>query len=352
MKIAVLGFGNIGSGVVETLIKNAEAVAAGAGEAVEIKYICDIRDFSSHPLKDKFITDFNIAANDPEIELVAEMIGGLHPAYDFTKTALENGKHVVTSNKEVVAAKGDELMQLARDRGVRYLYEASAGGTIPILRTITDALRVSEITEINGILNGTTNYILERMKIEDISMAEALKEAQEKGYAEAIPDNDISGADTARKICILAAAAFGSLVDWSIIPCRGIEEITVEDIEEASRNGRSVKLIARAVKLEGGKIHLSVEPMSVISDCPLFSVNGVYNAVLLNVKDCGEMMFYGKGAGRLPTAGAIVADICDIVRHKGCKSDDIIWRRDDSVFVPNLPQDIIDRTELRLGFPV
>ncbi|NLB16449.1 MAG: homoserine dehydrogenase [Clostridiales bacterium] len=352
MKIAVLGFGNIGSGVVETLIKNAGAIAAGAGEPVEVKYICDIRDFSAHPLKDKFITDFNTAANDPEIELVAEMIVGLHPAYDFTKKALENGKHVVTSNKEVVAAKGDELLRIARERGVRYLYEASAGGTIPILRTIADALRVSEITEINGILNGTTNYILERMKIEGISMAEALKEAQEKGYAEAVPDNDISGADTARKICILASAAFGSLVDWSIIPCRGIEGITVEDIEEASKTGRAVKLTARAVKLENGKIHLSVEPMSITPDCPLVSVNGVYNAILLKVKDCGEMMFYGKGAGSLPTAGAVIADICDIVRHKNCSSDDIIWRRDDSVFVADLPREIIEETEKRLGFPI
>ena len=326
INIAILGFGVIGSGVAETLEKRAEMISKAAGDDIFVKYICDLRDFSSHPLKDRFVKDFGAILADPEVSIVAEMIGGLHPAYDFSLAAIKAGKSVVTSNKVVVAAKGDELMTAAAENGVSYLYEASVGGAIPIIRAINDSLSGCEIEEIEGILNGTTNYILARMDEAGLTMDEALKEAQSLGYAEAKPDADISGGDACRKICILAAAAFGTLVDSDKVKITGIEGVTRETISKAKEDGCTVKLIARAVRNGDGSIGLGVSPKEISLTDPLASVNGVYNAVKLKIKDVGDMMFYGKGAGSLPTASAVVADIIDAANKK---TRPAVWKRDD-----------------------
>jgi len=324
INIAILGFGVIGSGVAETLEKRRDRIAKAAGDEINIKYICDLRDFSSHPLKDRFVSDFGVILGDPDVSIVAEMIGGLHPAYDFSLAAIEAGKSVVTSNKVVVAAKGDELQKAAAEHGVSYLYEASVGGAVPIIRAINDSLAGCEIEEIEGILNGTTNYILARMDEAGLTMEEALKEAQSLGYAEAKPDADISGGDACRKICILAAAAFGTLIDSDDVKITGIEGVTRETISKAKEDGCTVKLIARASRSEDGSISLGVSPKEISLDDPLASVNGVYNAVRLRVKDVGDMMFYAKGAGALPTASAVVADIIDAAKKK---TSPAVWTR-------------------------
>ena len=332
---AIIGYGVIGRGVAETVVKNAEKIAASAGDAVGIKYICDLRDFpDDDPMKDKLVKDFGVILNDPGISVVAEMIGGLHPAYDFSKAALEAGKSVVTSNKVVVAAKGDELLRIARENNVSYLYEASAGGAIPIIRAITDSLAGSEITEIDGILNGTTNYILTRMEHGGLTMEDALKEAQRLGYAEAHPEADIGGGDACRKICILAAAAFGTLIDSELVSVKGIENITPEHIARAKADGRAVRLIARAVRCPGGGIQLSVAPAAVRLSDPLASVSDVYNAVKLRIRDVGDMMFYGKGAGSLPTASAVVADMIAAAAGRAMPQK---WDRNDEAYKGAVP---------------
>lgn len=343
--IALLGFGTVGSGVADVLSANSEIIEKQLGEKINIKYILDLREFPEHPLGDRVVHSFDIIENDSSITLVAEMMGGSHPAYDFTVRALKSGKSVVTSNKEVVANFGDELLELAANNNVRYLFEASVGGGIPIIRPINDSLAGDDIYEIDGILNGTTNYILTAMAQDGRDFESALKEAQSLGYAEANPAADIDGIDSCRKICILAALAFGKLVPSNIVPTAGIRGVTAEDIKKAEENGMSVKLIARAIKLPDGKIHISVAPCTVSKSNPLAGITGVYNGIMVRSRIAGDLMFYGQGAGKLPTAGAVMSDIIDIASHPGVQPSQKLWQRDSSCFSDTIPEEIRTKFE-------
>lgn len=310
-KIAILGFGVVGSGVAEVLTENKALIEKKLGETIEMKYILDLRDFPDSPFADRVIHDFNIILNDPEISIVAEMMGGSHPAYDFSKAALLAGKNVVTSNKEVVARFGTELLEIAAQNNVRYLFEASVGGGIPIIRPINNDLVSNKITSIDGILNGTTNYILTQMNENGTSFADALKDAQAKGYAEADPTADVEGLDAARKIVILSSLSFGKCISLEKISCKGITEITAEDFDIAKALGYTIKLIGHAEQIDG-KIYASVSPRFVPLSNPLAHVSDVYNGILIGANMLDKVLFYGKGAGKLPTASAVVADIMDI----------------------------------------
>lgn len=311
-KIAILGFGVVGSGVAEVLTENKRIIESKLNEEIEIKYILDLREFPDSPFADKVIHDFNIILNDPEICIVAEMMGGSHPAYDFSKAALLARKNVVTSNKEVVAKFGTELLEIAQKSNVRYLFEASVGGGIPIIRPINNDLVSNKITSIDGILNGTTNYILTQMNEHGTSFADALKDAQAKGYAEADPTADIEGIDAARKIVILSSLSFGKCISPDKISGEGITNITVEDFAIAKALGYTIKLIGHA-ELIDGKILATVSPRFVPLSNPLAHIGDVYNGILVGANMLDKVLFYGKGAGKLPTASAVVADIMDIV---------------------------------------
>lgn len=311
-KIAILGFGVVGGGVAEVLNENKTLIEKRLGESVEIKYILDLRDFPDSPFADKVIHDFNIILNDPEISIVAEMMGGSHPAYDFSKASLLAGKNVVTSNKEVVAKFGTELLAIAKENNLRYLFEASVGGGIPIIRPINNDLVSNKITSIDGILNGTTNYILTQMNENGTSFTDALKDAQAKGYAEANPTADVEGLDAARKIVILSSLSFGKCISPEKISCKGITNITTEDFEIARTMGYTIKLIGHAEQIDG-KIYASVSPRFVPLSNPLAHISDVYNGILVGANMLDKVLFYGKGAGKLPTASAVVADIMDIV---------------------------------------
>ncbi len=351
INIAVLGFGTIGSGVAEVIKTNAATVAAQAGDEVNIKYILDLRDFPDHELGDRVVHDFNVILNDPEVSIVAEMMGGSHPAYDFSIAALKAGKNVVTSNKEVVANFGCELLAAAKENGVRYLFEASVGGGIPIIRGLTTSLAGNEICEINGILNGTTNYILTQMKTYGKTMEEALREAQAKGYAEANPDADILGIDACRKICILSALSFGELVASDLVKTEGITNITTADVEKAEANGQSIKLVARARRNDEGKLYMAVSPVAVNNSNPLSTVNDVFNAILVRGNTLGDVMFYGAGAGSLPTASAVVADIIDICRCLGNQPEQQQWVKSTNVTSEMTDAELADYTA-RVGMPL
>ncbi len=313
--IAIMGHGIVGSGVAEVLIKNADLIEKRAKNGVNIKYILDLREFPGLSYSEKFTKDFNVILNDPEIRVVAEVMGGLHPAYEFTKALLEAGKSVVTSNKELVAEKGSELLKIAEDRNVNYLFEASVGGGIPVLRPIVQCLSANDIFEVQGILNGTTNYIMTQMVTKGVSFQEALSEAQRLGYAEKDPTADIEGHDACRKICILAALAFGKHVNPNTIYTEGITKITSADTAYADFAGCVIKLIGRARKTEDGKCFVTVYPAMVSRKHVLAPVDDVFNAVLVRGDAVGDVMFYGRGAGKLPTASAVVADIVDCVKH-------------------------------------
>lgn len=310
-KIAILGFGVVGSGVAEVLTENKDIIEKKLGETLEIKYILDLRDFPDSPFADKVIHDFNIILNDPEISIVAEMMGGSHPAYDFSKAALLAGKNVVTSNKEVVSSFGTELLEIATQNNVRYLFEASVGGGIPIIRPLNNDLVSNKITSIDGILNGTTNYILTQMNENGTSFEDALKDAQAKGYAEADPTADVEGLDAARKIVILSSLSFGKCISPKKISCKGISDITTEDFEIAKSLGYTIKLIGHAEEIDS-KIYASVSPRFVPLSNPLAHISDVYNGILVGANMLDKVLFYGKGAGKLPTASAVVADIMDI----------------------------------------
>jgi len=316
INIAVIGFGVIGSGVVEIIEQNKNIISKEINEDINVKYILDIRDFSNHPMKDKFVSDFETILNDPEISVVAEMIGGQHPAYDYSAAAMKAGKSVVTSNKEVVAYRGAELLKIAAENGVSYLFEASVGGGIPIIRPLKLSLAGNRILSVNGILNGTTNYILTRMENDGKTMQEALSEAQAKGYAEANPSADINGPDTCRKICILAAMAFGKIVSPDKVSTTGITDITLRDINDAKKLGRAVKLLGRTEKLEDGRIMLIVAPFMVPQSNPISGIFDVFNGIMVDGESVGELMFYGKGAGKMPTASAVLSDIIEVVNGK------------------------------------
>ncbi len=313
MKIAILGFGTVGSGVYEILKKNGDLIGRRANEEISIKYIVELRDFSSHPDAALFTNNYNTVLDDKEVSVVVEMIGGVNVAYNFTKSAILAGKNVVTSNKALVAAHGAELFALAKENGVHYLYEASVGGGIPIIRPIGNCLAANRIKRVMGILNGTTNYILTKMIEEGRSFDKALSEAQQKGYAEADPSADIEGHDTCRKIAILSSLIFGKNVDYTRISTEGINTIEPEDVEYAQALDCSIKLIGMA-RIGEDKVFARVSPMLISNDNPLAGVSDVYNAVMLTGDSVGDVMLYGSGAGKLPTASAVVSDIIDIAR--------------------------------------
>ena len=314
-KIAILGYGVVGSGAAEVLTQNKSIIEAKTGETVSIKYILDLRDFPGDKFEDLVIHDFNIILNDPEVDIVAEMMGGSHPAYDFSKACLEAGKSVVTSNKEVVANFGAELLEIAKKNGVSYMFEASVGGGIPVIRPMIRDLSSNNINEVSGILNGTTNYILTKMDTEGADFADVLRDAQKKGYAEANPAADVEGIDAARKIAILAALSYGKLINPSKLHTEGITAVTRADVDAARSMGYAIKLIGHAEKLDG-RILAMVSPRLVPSSNPLSAINDVFNGILVNGDMVGDVMFYGPGAGKLPTASAVCADIVDIMSHK------------------------------------
>ncbi len=323
--IAILGFGVVGGGTAEVLTENQKLIAERLGEEVSIKYILDLREFPEHPLGDRVVHDINIILNDPEVVLVAEMMGGSHPAYEFTCSALRAGKSVVTSNKEVVATFGAELLALARENGVSYLFEASVGGGIPIIRPLQTDLASNEILSVSGILNGTTNFILTKMKNEGAAFADVLREAQAKGYAEANPAADVEGKDAARKIVILAALSFGVLLDPNAIPTIGITCVTQEHTALADKLGCAVKLIGHTERIDG-RIYAAVSPYLVPAANPVSHVDDVFNGILVDANMLGRALFYGAGAGKLPTASAVVADIIDILSHKASERRLPQWR--------------------------
>lgn len=314
MKIAVMGYGTIGSGVVEVLRINKEKIAKRAGEPVEVKYILDLREFPGDPMEDAIVHDYQTIANDPEIGIVVETMGGVEPAYTFVKAMLEAGKQVTTSNKNLVAAKGAELIKIAREHGVNFQFEASVGGGIPIIRPLNKCLTADEIEEITGILNGTTNYMLTKMSDEGADFDEVLKDAQAKGYAEKDPTADIEGHDPCRKIAILTSLVAGKQIDFEDIHCEGITKITAVDIKYAKAMDRSIKLLASSKKV-GDSYSCLVAPYMLKSTHPLCGVNGVFNGIFVRGNVLGDAMFYGSGAGKLPTASAVVADVVEASRH-------------------------------------
>ena len=315
IQIAVMGFGTVGSGVVEVLTENAESIARNAGAEINVKYILDVRDFPESPFSDRIIHDFNIIEDDPEVSIVVETIGGAGVAYNFTKRALASGKSVVTANKELVAKKGHELLSIAEDENVNYLFEASVGGGIPIIRPITQCLAANEFDQIYGILNGTTNYILTQMLQKGESFDDALKKAQELGYAELDPTADVDGIDACRKICILADLCFGRHIDPAAVRTEGIRGVTAMDVKYAGAVGCKIKLLGRAVRMADGTSSAYVSPHLISCESLLSNVDGVMNAIVVNGNAIGEAMFYGAGAGKRPTASAVVADVIDAVKH-------------------------------------
>lgn len=315
VNVAIMGHGVVGSGVAEVLINNRNVIAENTNKEINIKYILDIRDFPEVSYSDKFTKNFNDILCDESVSVVAEVMGGITPAYDYVKRCLESGKSVVTSNKELVAAKGAELLKIANDNNVNFLFEASVGGGIPILRPISQCLAANKITEVFGILNGTTNFILTKMICDNFTFTDALKLAQDLGYAEKIPDADVLGYDACRKICILASLAFGKHVYPEYVYTKGITEISLTDIEYADKLGYVIKLIGHTKDLQNGKIAATVYPALVCKDNMLADVRDVYNAVTVYGNAVGDTFFYGKGAGKLPTASAVVADIIDCVNH-------------------------------------
>ncbi|MBE6955024.1 MAG: homoserine dehydrogenase [Ruminococcaceae bacterium] len=324
VQVAILGFGTVGSGVAEVLTQNADAIARKAGGDVRVKYILDTRDFPDSPFSDLVVHDFSVIESDPEVQVVAECIGGATVAYDFVRRSLLAGKHVVTSNKEMVAAHGYELLSIAREKNVNFLFEASVGGGIPILRPLAVCFSANEISEIYGILNGTTNYILTKMINEGADFDEVLREAQAKGYAEANPAADVEGPDACRKICILSALSFGRHVYPESVHTEGITGITTQDIAFAEKANMKVKLLGRAVKTDDGKVVCYVSPHFVPASAQIARVDDVFNGIVVRGNAVGETMFYGRGAGKLPTASAVVADIIDAINHAGQRKN-IFW---------------------------
>ena len=317
-----MGYGTVGSGVAEVIANNHESIVKKSSQPeLEVKYILDLRDFPGDVNEKKMIKDFNIILNDPEVAVVVETMGGLHPAYEFVSSCLSAGKSVVTSNKELVAAKGDELLKIAKDKNVNFLFEASVGGGIPIIRPITQCLAANRIDEIAGILNGTTNFILTMMIDKNMSFEDALKLAQDNGYAEKDPTADVEGHDACRKICILAALCFGKHVYPKDVHTEGITKITLTDVEYVRSWGGVIKLIARASRVGEDKISAIVSPALVKNSSQLAGVNDVFNAILVRGDATGDVVFYGKGAGKLPTASAVVADILDCARHMTERKD-------------------------------
>ncbi|NNJ33162.1 homoserine dehydrogenase [Lacrimispora defluvii] len=316
MNVAVMGYGTIGSGVVEILEENKDIIARQTGDTVNVKYILDLREFPGTPIEKKIVHDFSVIEKDPEVSMVIETMGGLNPAYPFVKASLQAGKHVATSNKALVAAYGTELLKIAEENHVNFLFEASVGGGIPIIRPLYTSLAGEKIEEITGILNGTTNYILTKMDKAGETFEEALSKAQELGYAERNPEADVEGHDTCRKIAILTALASGHEVNYEHIYTEGITNITDVDFRYADALGTSVKLFGSS-RISDQGVHAFVAPVMIGKDHPLYSVNDVYNGILVKGNMLGTSMFYGSGAGKLPTASAVVADIIEALKNPG-----------------------------------
>ena len=331
-KIAVLGYGTVGSGVVEVLTKNASIIKEKAGETIEVKRVLDLRDFPGDPVENIVTHDFTDIENDDEISVVVETMGGTKPAYDFVKRSILKGKSVCTSNKALVADHGTELIRLAKEQGVHFFFEASVGGGIPILRPLSRCLVADELLSISGILNGTTNFILTKMADEGSAYEDVLKEAQALGYAEADPTADVEGYDTCRKIAILTALAYGAQVDYEDITTEGISKITDKDISYVKKTGKVIRLLGSS-KREDGKLFALVSPYIIGADNPLYSVNGVFNAISVTGNMLGEVMFYGQGAGKEATASAVVTDIVEAVKNKDI-SIEIRWDEKKQVVEP------------------
>lgn len=318
--IAIMGHGVVGSGVAEVISRNNDLIVKHNNlDFLEVKHILDLRDFPELSYSDKFTKNFDDILHDDEVKIVVETMGGLNPAYKFVKACLEKGKSVVTSNKELVAAYGWELLKIAEERNINFLFEASVGGGIPVIRPISRCMAANEITRIAGILNGTTNFILTKMITENMSLEDALKLAQDNGYAEKDPTNDIEGFDACRKICILASLCFGRHVFPDDIPTEGITKISLADVEYAKNYGKVIKLLGTAMRSPDDKVSAEVSPALIDAAGPLANVNDVFNAVLVDGNAVGEVVFYGKGAGKLPTASAVVADVIDCAVSKGTK---------------------------------
>ena len=331
LKVAVLGYGVVGSGVCEVIRTNAKSLSEKLGDCVEVKYVLDIKEVdSSDPEAAKITKDFSAILNDPEISVVAEVMGGATFAYDYTKQLLLAGKHVVTSNKELVATKGTELLKIAKEKNVNYLFEASVGGGIPIIRPLYSCLAANEINRITGILNGTTNYILTKMFRDGSDFETALKEAQAKGYAERNPSADVDGIDACRKIAILSSLVFGKEVECDKVKTVGITNITATDVAYAEKMESVIKLIGQA-ELKDGTVYVSVEPRVIKKGTPLASIDDVFNGIMVNGNAIGEVVFYGPGAGKLPTASAVVADIIDCLRND--RNREYFWSQSEADFV-------------------
>ena len=350
INVAIMGHGVVGSGVAEVLLKNSKHIAEKAKNEIKIKHILDLRDFPGIAYADLFTKDFNDILNDDEVKVVAEVMGGLHPAYEFTKQCIMAGKSVVTSNKELVATFGAELLALAEENNVNYLFEASVGGGIPVLRPIAQCLAANDLYEIEGILNGTTNFILTKMLDDGMGFEEALKMAQELGYAEKDPTADVEGHDACRKICILAALAFGKHVYPDTVYTEGITKITSADAAYADFADCSIKLIGRAKLFDDGKCSATVSPCFVSRKNPLAHVNDVFNAITVKGDAIGNAMFYGPGAGKLPTASAVVADIIDCVKHLHARKY-LSWDNSDRDYIADHKKDTV-RMYVRLSYTV
>ncbi len=313
--IAIMGHGTVGSGVAEIILNNARCIDSAVHGEIAIKKILDLRSFDTLSYSQLFTNDFNEIISDKDIKIVVEAMGGINPAYKFVKECLLSGKSVVTSNKELVAAKGAELLKIASDNNVNFLFEASVGGGIPILRPMAQCLAANKISEVKGILNGTTNYILNKMVVEGMDFEGALSLAQAKGFAEKDPTADIEGHDASRKICILASLAFGKHIYPNQVKTEGITNVALSDIQNANMFNCVIKLIGQTKKLENGKVSACVRPMLVSRECILSDVNGVFNAIMVTGDAVGDVMFYGRGAGKMPTASAVVADVIDCAKH-------------------------------------
>ncbi len=314
VNIAVMGYGTVGSGVVEVIETNGARINQRIGDELNVKYVLDLRDFPGDPIQEKIIHDFETIIQDEDIKIVVEVMGGIEPAYTFVKRSLQAGKSVATSNKALVAKHGAELLSIAKEKNINFLFEASVGGGIPIIRPLNSSLTADEIEEITGILNGTTNYMLTKMFYEGADYDAVLKEAQDNGFAERNPEADVEGYDACRKIAILSSLISGQQVDFEDIYCEGITEITVEDMKYAKAMGTTIKLLASS-KRHGDRLYAIVAPCMLYPEHPLYNVNGVFNAIFVHGNVLGDAMFYGSGAGKLPTASAVVADVVDAAKH-------------------------------------
>lgn len=328
ISVAIMGHGTVGSGVAEILTTHKQKLFKAVGEELYVKHILDLREFPDSPLADRFTKNFVDIVNDIEVRVVVEVMGGTNPAYDFVKRCLQAGKSVVTSNKELVAKHGAELLAVAKENNANFLFEASVGGGIPIIRPLSQCLVANEVDEIAGILNGTTNFIFGKMINDNMDFSDALKLAQDLGYAERNPEADIEGHDACRKICILASLAFGKHIYPDNVYTKGISEITLDDVKYADSLNYVIKLIGDVKKTEDGKLDIMVAPMLLSKDCILSDINDVFNGILVKGDCTGDVMFYGKGAGKLPTASAVVADVVDCAKHLKARKR-IFWTDSD-----------------------